>query len=488
MINLRLGAALVALGFAMLFSPEAAKATFQITVGSEVFGGNTYPTVILENDIFIITVRTQSGGTSGVESAIKSCILKATNVNVTGAYMDACTFRGTLVNVIPRDNPDGSKTATLIYGAAVTEYTIYPSLPHMKIDYLVYYSNGWGFNVVEFSGTGGEYRVHGSGGWLRTIQSSLFPCAYYNAYEQTVGGCTYGPDPLDGGSLNHNGYFVYAYGQTGPTGSGFGRTAPIYPPNPIPTGGFCIIKFFSWGGFEPYGGASGGEWSRPFKPFSNYMFFFTDGVDNGLAYGESLVTPLAVQLASLNATIVNAQNVRVDWTTTSETNNYGFEVQKSQNMLNGYATIPGSFIPGHGTTITPHSYTYTDLTTTSGTWFYRLKQIDLNGTFHFSDGVQALQPTSVTPGDVPNEFALNQNYPNPFNPSTTIRYSTPKETSVKLEVYNIVGEKVATLVDQKQAAGLHSVQFEASNLGSGFYVYKLTTNEGSLSKKMMLVR
>lgn len=487
MIKLRIGAAIAAFGFAMLFSLEGARAEYRITVGSEVFGGNTYPTVTLENAIFIITVRTQTGGTSGFESAIKDCILKATSVNLPNPYMDACTFRGTLVNVIPRDNPDGSKTATLIYGAAVTEYTIYPALPHMKIDYLVYNSSSW-FNIVEFSGTGGEYRVHGSGGWIRTIESSFFPCAYFNAYEQSVGGCTYGPDPLDAGSLNHNGYFVYAYGQTGPTGSGFGRTAPIYPPNPIPTGGLCILKFFNWGGVEPYGAATGGQWSRSFKPFSNYMFFFTDGVDNGLAYGESLVTPLAVQLASLNATIVNAQNVRVDWTTTSETNNYGFEVQKSQTMLGGYVTIPGSFVPGHGTTIVPHNYSYTDITATPGISYYRLRQIDLDGAFHFSDGVQALQPTGVPLGSVPGEFALEQNYPNPFNPSTSIRYSTPKETSVKLEVYSIVGEKVATLVDQKQAAGLHSVQFEPSNLGSGFYVYKLTTNEASLSKKMMLVR
>ena len=487
MINLRIGTAVVALCFAMFFSPNPATATYQIIVGSENFGGHTYPTVILENDIFIITVRTQSGGTAGVESAIKSCILKATNVNVTGDYMDACTFRGPLVNASWRDNLDGSKTASLIYSAAVTEYTIYPALPYMKINYLVYNSNSW-FNIVEFSATGGEYRIHGSGGWLRSIQSSFYPCAYYNSYEQSVGGCTYGPDPLDGGSLNHNGYFVYAYGQTGPTGSGFGRTAPVYPPDPIPTGGLVIIKLFGWGGFEPYGAATGGAWGHGFKPFSNYMFFFTDGVDNGLAYGESLVSPLAVQLASLQARIVNAQTVRVDWVTTTETNNYGFEVQKSQSMLGGYVSIPGSFVPGHGTTIIPHTYSYTDLTASPGIWYYRLKQIDLDGTFHFSDGVQALQSTGVALGDIPGEFALQQNYPNPFNPSTTIRYSTPKETGVKLEVYNIVGEKVATLVDQKQAAGLHSVQFEASNFGSGFYVYKLTTNEGSLSKKMMLVR
>ncbi len=487
MVKLRICAAIAVLCSVMFFLPASASATFQIVVGSENLGGNTYPTVLLENDIFIITVRTQSGGTAGVESAIKSCILKATSVQVVQDYMDACTFRGPLVSVVARNNLDGSKTATLNYSAAVTEYTIYPSLPYMKIDYLIYNSSSW-MNIVEFSATGGEYRVHGSGGWLRSIQSSFYPCAYYNTYETSLSGCTYGPDPLDGGSLNHNGYFVYAYGQTGSNGSGFGRTAPVYPPDPIPTGGLTIIKLFGWGGFEPYAAATGGAYGHGFKPFSNYMFFFTNGVDNGLAYGESLVSPLAVQLASLQATIVNTQTIRVDWVTTTETNNYGFEIQKSQSLFGGYVTIPGSFVPGHGTTVIPHTYSYTDPTSSPGIWYYRLRQIDLDGTFHFSDGVQALQTTGVAAGDPPVEFALQQNYPNPFNPSTTIRYSTAKESGVKLEVFNIVGEKIATLVDQKQAAGLHSVQFDASSIGSGFYIYKLTTGEGSLSKKMMLVR
>jgi hypothetical protein len=91
-------------------------------------------------------------------------------------------------------------------------------------------------------------------------------------------------------------------------------------------------------------------------------------------------------------------------------------------------------------------------------------------------------------GEMPSQFALEQNYPNPFNPTTTIEYSLPKETQVGLEIYNAVGQKVATLVQQEQTAGSYSVPFDASELCSGMYIYKLTTNERSFTKKMLLVR
>jgi hypothetical protein len=92
------------------------------------------------------------------------------------------------------------------------------------------------------------------------------------------------------------------------------------------------------------------------------------------------------------------------------------------------------------------------------------------------------------PSVIPTVFALSQNYPNPFNPSTRIEFALPKETRVRLEVYNMLGQKVATLVDEVRSAGNHGVTFDASGLASGLYFYRLSTNEVSFLKKMMLLK
>jgi hypothetical protein len=123
--------------------------------------------------------------------------------------------------------------------------------------------------------------------------------------------------------------------------------------------------------------------------------------------------PNPIQLASLSTIVVNQNEVRVDWTTLTETNNYGFEVQKSADSTNDYQTLPDSFVPGHGTTVHPHSYSYTDVTASSGLWFYRLKQIDLDGTGHYTEDVQVDVTTGVEEKLIPTVFGLDQNYPNP---------------------------------------------------------------------------
>ncbi|MEO8169000.1 MAG: hypothetical protein ABI623_12180, partial [bacterium] len=453
MNRLTIKALLATLVCSLFLTSQPAHAQFQITVDSEVYGGNTYPTVRLENDIFVVNVGTQTGGINvpgGVESVIRSVYLKAPASNVSGQFMDACSFRGVLSNAVANDNPDGSKSVTLTYVTGTPQsssrYTIYQDRPYIKIDYVTYFSSSV-FNIVEFPGVGGEYRIHGSEGWLRTPESSYYPCAYFDAFETNLGGCgvTYGPDPLDAGSLNYNGFFVMAFGETGTTGRGYGRTSPFHTGI---GGGFCIIKLFNGGGFEPYAAISGSSGNFSFIPFTSYLYFFTNGVDSGLAYGKSLVAPTPVQLSSLSANVINPQgSVRINWTTISETNNYGFEVQKAQSVAGEYSTIPDAFIPGHGTTLVPQHYTYTDMSTSPGVWYYRLKQIDLNGSVHYSDGVQAAQLTGVAGSSLPAAFALKPSYPNPFNPSTIIRYELPREATVSLAVYDVLGRRVGDLVN-----------------------------------------
>jgi len=207
------------------------------------------------------------------------------------------------------------------------------------------------------------------------------------------------------------------------------------------------------------------------------------GTFNNLAVGS-----LPIQLSSFTATYITGNQVTLRWTTVSETNSYGFEVQKSLGAGGPYSTIPGSFQAGQGTTTQPHNYSYTDANATAGDWYYRLKQSDLDGTLHFSDAIKPSGVNSVNGKQLPTVFSLDQNYPNPFNPSTQIEFAMPKESRVRLEVYNMLGQKIATLVDEVKTAGYHAVRFDATGLASGLYFYKLSTNEVSFLKKMMLLK
>jgi Secretion system C-terminal sorting domain len=181
-------------------------------------------------------------------------------------------------------------------------------------------------------------------------------------------------------------------------------------------------------------------------------------VDNFCVYG--VVTP--VELTSFAAN-VNEGNVTLTWATATETNNQGFEVQRSTNGVDFEAL---SFVQGHGTTTETQFYSYVDNTIASGTYTYRLKQIDFNGTFEYSKTVEA---------DVngPKEFSLDQNYPNPFNPSTKISFKLATDSKVSLKVFDILGQEVITLINGNLVAGGHEVNFDASALNSGVYFYRI---------------
>jgi len=169
-----------------------------------------------------------------------------------------------------------------------------------------------------------------------------------------------------------------------------------------------------------------------------------------------------VELTSFTANVVD-QVVVLNWTTATEVNNQGFEVQRSIDGLN-FNNI--GFVPGFGTTTEPKSYSHTDQSVTSGTYYYRLKQIDYDGSFTYSD-------VAEVEISLPIEFALAQNYPNPFNPSTSIQFSLPVDAQVKINIYNLVGEKAAEIASGNFAAGTHKVNFNASTLTSGIYFYRL---------------
>jgi hypothetical protein len=193
---------------------------------------------------------------------------------------------------------------------------------------------------------------------------------------------------------------------------------------------------------------------------------------------------LPIQLSSFDAKLLGNSGIILRWTTLSEKNNYGFEIQKSLDANKDYQTVPGSFVKGAGTTIQPRSYSYTVATTDGKSWYYRLKQMDLDGSVSYSEGVLAGASVKA----IPTTMALDQNYPNPFNPTTTIDFALPKDQMVTLEVFNILGQRVALLADGFKEAGYYSMPFDARELSSGLYFYRLVTKEQTFLKKMMVVK
>ncbi len=200
--------------------------------------------------------------------------------------------------------------------------------------------------------------------------------------------------------------------------------------------------------------------------------------------------PLPVQLSSFTATVLNQSRVRLNWTTISEVNNYGFFVERKRSGDSSFTEIPNSFVPGHGTTNEPHDYTFTDQSPNAPTLQYRLRQVDLDGTIHYTEPIQVSGITSVEGREVaPLEFTLKQNYPNPFNPSTEIKFSVERTDRATLDLYNITGQKVATLFDDVVEAGqYYRVRVDGSNLASGVYFYRLMGNGKVEQKKLMLLR
>jgi len=200
--------------------------------------------------------------------------------------------------------------------------------------------------------------------------------------------------------------------------------------------------------------------------------------------------PLPVQLAAFFGEQLNLTTVRLVWHTLSETENYGFEVERSPRAPEDFSLLAGSFVAGHGTTVVPQEYAYVDSGVGAGVWYYRLRQIDLDGTVHLSDPVRMDLGgvTSSSPEQRPGAFALDQNFPNPFNPSTTIGYTLPAATHVRLTVTTPLGNEVTQLVDAFQDAGYHQVRFDAGNLASGVYFYRITAGGFSQAKRLLLVR
>lgn len=221
-------------------------------------------------------------------------------------------------------------------------------------------------------------------------------------------------------------------------------------------------------------------------PFTATASGFTEFSPFGV--GNNAQGSLPVQLASFTGRRISEERVRLNWRTISELNNYGFYVQRRMDGLSDWETIQHSFVAGHGTTHEPRDYSYTDHTAIGLTIQYRLQQIDFDGTVHFSEPITVHSPTDVGEA-VPREFALMQNYPNPFNPWTEIRFSVARTEKATLDVFNALGQKVATLFDGVAEAGYdHRVRFDAADLASGVYYYILRSGEQTAIRKLIVMK
>lgn len=186
---------------------------------------------------------------------------------------------------------------------------------------------------------------------------------------------------------------------------------------------------------------------------------------------------LPVELTSFTVKL-QENKIILKWTTETELNNYGFDIER--NSLNGIWLKIG-FVEGHGNSNSPKIYSFNDSNPIGGSKFlYRLKQIDTDGQYEYSDVVEV--------EIVPNEFALFQNYPNPFNPNTIIRFQLPIESKVVINVYDMLGSEVLSLLNVKRSAGVYEVEFNVSNLPSGSYIYRMAADNFFETKKMILLK
>lgn len=270
---------------------------------------------------------------------------------------------------------------------------------------------------------------------------------------------------------------------------------------------FSYTAAFTWlqsdfhGGNEAdltFGKYSGGIWNPISGSISNHTFTGTTVLTSFSDFTGGEQGAMPVTLSSF-ASNVNKRNIKLLWTTASEINNAGFEIERREqgkgDRVQGTGTNGNDnygswgkvgFVKGKGTTSSISRYEFNDLKLNTGKYNYRLKQIDYNGNYEYF-----VLNNEVEVG-VPDKFNISQNYPNPFNPVTKIDFDLPFDSKVNISLYDITGREVRSLINEQRTAGYHTIQFNASDLSSGIYFYRIITKSSAkdfvMTKKMAVVK
>lgn len=283
----------------------------------------------------------------------------------------------------------------------------------------------------------------------------------------------------------------------------YGISGVVTDTNSNPVRAKITVISHDYDSSEVYSDANVGYYNRMLSPGNYNLLFQSPGyydlTINNVSiptYNTSIqvnvqmipVVPIPVELVSFTAKQIDNQ-VELSWTTASELNNKGFEIQRSQLLEKenqSWKTI--GFVEGNGTTTEINTYSFIDNEVEQGKYYYRLKQIDLNGSYEYSKEVE-IEIIQL------NKFYLSQNYPNPFNSITKIRYSIPWSTeyysvlqNVSLRIYDVLGNEVATLVSEEKPAGEYEIEFDASGFKSGIYFYTLSVKNFIQTRKMIYLK
>ena len=347
-------------------------------------------------------------------------------------------------------------------------------------------------DTILFAGTseGSVYRTTDQGATWKDISSGL--PGGYGIWKLAV---------LGGWVIASHGAAVYRTTDNGDTwGVGGLDGLPGLEPHPfVVSGGNAYAATGQSGVFVTLD--SGASWSpwNPGDPLSVEATsllvagqYLVASSSQGL-FSHDLGSPLPIQLASFEAHVDGTGHTMLTWRTLSESNNYGWQVQK-RSAVPDYCSIPGALIAGHGTSGLPHDYRWTD-TSAGGGRYYRLKQIDLDGSVHYSEAITVSTTTGAEDvSRLPLRYMLEKNYPNPFNPSTQFRFSLPHGARVSLVVYDVLGRQVAVLAEGYRDAGYYSAAWNGSSAASGIYIARLAVYDAqgnlkiSTANKLVLMK
>jgi uncharacterized protein (TIGR02145 family) len=283
-------------------------------------------------------------------------------------------------------------------------------------------------------------------------------------------------------SVNHDGNSLKAVGQVSGKGAGtdISGFSALFDGVSYPDGSFGLLSLYNFT-------VSSTEWD------ATNVYYLDLGIDSNYiytgnsskSYGRSLrcinngtFSGLPVELTSFTAMVIN-NTVQLNWKTATEINSSVFEVEKKSAINNTWQKIASLKASGNNTS--QQFYSYNDINVNAGNYSYRLKMIDFNGSFTYSNIINS-EVTALT------NFNLAQNYPNPWNPTTTIRYQLPVNSMISIIVFNALGIKVATLINEMKPAGSYEVTLNGKGLSSGVYYYQMKSGNFVMTKKLTLIK